>query len=281
MEIVVHNISYAYAEKIIFEDAHFVLKAGKIYGLIGENGSGKTTLISLLSRIQPLQSGEITNVIQPGLLLQGVGFYQELSAYENLQLFACEKALPLSQVKEVLNVTGFSASLHGQKYKQLSQGYKQRLSIARSFLTEGNLVLLDEPFSAVDLPTIRVLKQAIKRYVKETERTILISSHQLKEISDLLDEILLLKDRQIFSYTYAEQENREGRYIYLTLSGDDRAEKLLAENLILRTHRRIDQTMEVELRANYGVEDMLTWLDQQGIGWTKIEKQVPLEFLFY
>ncbi|MEM9936773.1 MAG: ABC transporter ATP-binding protein, partial [Bacteroidota bacterium] len=268
-------------DKVIFEDASFVLKAGKIYGLIGENGSGKTTLISLLSRIQPLQSGEITNVIQPGLLLQGVGFYQELSAYENLQLFAYEKALPLSQVKEVLNVTGFSASLHGQKYKQLSQGYKQRLSIARSFLTEGNLVLLDEPFSAVDLPTIRVLKQAIKRYVKETKRTILISSHQLKEISDLLDEILLLKDRQIFSYTYAEQENSKGTSLFLTLSGHEGAEKLLAENLIFRTHRSIDQTMEVELRANYGVEDMLTWLDQQGIGWTKIEKQAPLEFLFY
>ncbi|MEM6763263.1 MAG: ATP-binding cassette domain-containing protein, partial [Bacteroidota bacterium] len=111
MDIRVHNIGHSYADKVIFEDASFVLKAGKIYGLIGENGSGKTTLTSLLSRIQPLQSGEITHIVQPGLLLQGVGFYQELSAYENLQLFACEKALPLSQVKEVLNVTGFSASL--------------------------------------------------------------------------------------------------------------------------------------------------------------------------
>lgn len=281
MEIAIHNIGHSYGDKVIFEDASFVLRAGEIYGLIGENGSGKTTLISLLSGILQLQSGKITNVIQPGLLLQGVGFYQELSAYENLQLFAYEKGLPIHQVEEVLNVTGFSASFFGQKYKNLSQGYKQRLSIARSFLTEGNLVLLDEPFTAVDLPTIRVLKQAIRRYVQETKRTILISSHMLKEVKDLLDETLLLKDRQIFSYAYSEQESSKGTYLYLTLSGYEGVEKLLSENPVFRTHRRIDHTIEVELQENHGVEDMLAWLDQHSKGWTKIEKQAPLEFLFY
>ena len=235
METVVHNIGLSYADKVILVVARFIVRAGRIYGLIGENGSGKTTLISLLSGILQLQSGRITNIIQPGLLLQGVGFYQELSAYENLQLFAYEKGLPIHQVDEVLNVTGFSASFFGQKYKNLSQGYKQRLSIARSFLTEGNLVLLDDPFTAVDLPTIRVLKQAIKRYVKETKRTILISSHMLKEVSDLLDETLLLKDRQIFSYAFSEKESTKEAYLYLTLTGHEGVEKLLSESPVFRT----------------------------------------------
>ncbi|MEM9888724.1 MAG: ABC transporter ATP-binding protein [Bacteroidota bacterium] len=280
-KIEIKGITHSYAEKVVLEDVSFQLKSNKIYGLIGENGSGKTTLISILAGIQQPQSGVFDQIHHPGLLLQGVGFYQNLSVHENLRLFALERGLPIAQINQVLALTSFSPDLYTTKYKALSQGYKQRLAIARSFLTDSNLILLDEPFAAVDLPTIRVLKKAIKQFVSTTHKSVLISSHQLKEVSDLLDEIIIIRDRKITTFSNTQHLTDSSQKIYVSFEDANEVASVLENNSELKVLRRIDDTFEIEINASYGTHQLLKWLEEQELQWMKIERQVPLEFIFY
>ena len=177
VDIQVTDLTYAYGRTVVLKNVHFTLRPARIYGLIGENGSGKTTLLSLLAGILRPRSGQLEHVRRPGLLLQGTGFYDNLSVRDNLRLFALEAGISGLTIEAVLEFTGYPPERYETPYRVLSQGYKQRLAIARSFLTDGNLILLDEPFTAVDLPTIRSLKKAILDYVHATGKTVLISSH--------------------------------------------------------------------------------------------------------
>lgn len=261
------------------EQASFRLQPNKIYGLIGENGSGKTTLISILAGIQKSQSGDIQHVSEPGLLLQNVGFYQNLSALDNLRLFAYERGVPEAMIGEVLQLTSFSTDFFQKKYKHLSQGYKQRLGIARSFLTHGNLILLDEPFTAVDLPTVRVLKRAIRQYVAQNGKTLLISSHQLKEVSDLLDETLLIRAKKIVAFQHTGTQH--ANVLYITFETIAQAIEYLQTNTNIRLMRQIDETCEIALEEDYELGQFVSWLRQANVAWTKIDKRAPLEFLFF
>ncbi|MEM6297763.1 MAG: ABC transporter ATP-binding protein [Bacteroidota bacterium] len=279
MNIEVKNISYAYKGNIVFDDTSFSLHPNRIYGLIGENGAGKTTLISMLANILKPQSGEITNINRVGLLLQGVGFYQNLSVTENLELFASEKGLKANRIEELLELTGFPVDQPQKNYKKLSQGYKQRLAIIQSFLTDGNLVLLDEPFSTVDLPTVRVLKKSIKRFVATTQKTVLISSHQLKEVSDLLDETLLIKAQKVISFK--TDYDSEQRLVYLSCPKSESVSQFLEVKSEVKVKRAIDDTLELELHEGFKVSQLVRELEEKNIHWTKLERKPPLEFLFY
>ncbi|MGD1845257.1 MAG: ATP-binding cassette domain-containing protein [Salibacteraceae bacterium] len=281
MEVRVNNISYAYSGNVVFDAASFTLHPQKIYGLIGENGAGKTTLISILAGIQQSPTGEMINVSNPGLLLQGVDLYQNLSVMENLQYFALEKGLAFNEVEQVLAFTKFPSSHHPKKYKHLSQGYKKRLAIALSFLTKGNLVLLDEPFSTVDIPTIRVLKKALREFVAQTGKTVLISSHQLKEVRDLLDEVLLIKERKVVAVEAAPHPSVHQIVLYFDCKDHTAITQLLEMDSRFRLLRKIDQTYEIALVQNCSASDFISKVEEVGLAWSKIEKQPPLEFLFY
>lgn len=281
MKINVKNISHGYSGNTVFDSASFTLNPGKIYGLIGENGSGKTTLISILANILKPQSGEIENIFNPGLLLQGVRLYSNLSVIDNLKLFVLERGLTPALIEEALILTGFPSSHYEKKYKSLSQGYKQRLAIVQGFLTDGNLVLLDEPFSTVDLPTIRVLKKAIKQFVAKTGKTVLISSHQLKEVGDLLDETLLIRNNKIINLGTDNYFSKTHKYLYLTCKDGDSLKVALEGHPQLSINREIDNTFEIELGLDLEVSEMIKGLESRNLNWTRIETRPPIEFLFY
>lgn len=281
MEIKVNNLCHGYSGNTVFESASFTLNASRIYGLIGENGSGKTTLISILASILKPHSGDIENIFNPGLLLQGISFYQNLSVIENLKLFVLERGLPPTLIEEALVLTGFPSIHHKKKYKNLSQGYKQRLAIVLGFLTDGNLVLLDEPFSTIDLPTIRVLKKAIKQFVAKTGKTVLISSHQLKEVGDILDETLLIKNKKVINLGTNNHLSKSHKYLYLTCKDGDSLKDALDGHPQMRISREIDNTFEIELDIDFKISEMIIGLEAKDISWIRIETRPTMEFLFY
>jgi ABC-2 type transport system ATP-binding protein len=281
LEINVKNITHSYSGITVFDSASFSLKSSKIYGLIGENGSGKTTLISILANILRPQSGNIENIFNPGLLLQGVSLYQNLSVMDNLELFVLEKRLNSTLIEEALELTGFPSSHYKKTYKSLSQGYKQRLAIVQAFLTNGNLVLLDEPFSTVDLPTIRILKKAIKQFADKTGKTVLISSHQLKEVGDMLDETLVIRNKKVINLGTDNNFSKTHKYLYLTCKDGDSLKAALVSHPQLTISRRIDNIFEIELEINFEISETIKRLEARNLNWTRIETNPPMEFLFY
>ncbi|WP_116105104.1 ATP-binding cassette domain-containing protein [Lewinella sp. IMCC34191] len=278
----INNLSFGYGNTLIFEDVTIELAAGKIYGLIGPNGVGKTTLLSILAGIQRKYGGSVEGIDKPGLLLQNTSFYDNLTGAENLRLVCYEKGIDPRRVEEALRWVAIPPDLSVQKFSTYSQGYRQRLGIARSLLTDSPLVLLDEPFTAVDVDTIGALKKAIVQYVSETNRTIMLSSHQLREIEDILDLTLLVKDHTLIPLQTANLSTHlEGRQrIYVTFPPDFEALDRLDACPYIQDFRAISQIVMIQMRQEGTVSLLVDWLESHRIEWRRIDRNMPLEFLY-
>jgi len=184
------------------KDVTFHVDPGACLALLGRNGAGKTTLLRILAGLSKAAKGSITILggdaradatrKRIGVLGHGIGVYEELSAYENLRLFAnlYEIADPRKTALEWLERTGLDRVRDGL-VREFSRGMRQRLAVARAFLHNPSLLLLDEPFTALDDRAIAVLQGLLKDALKEG-RTIIMSTHQLREALELATDVALI-----------------------------------------------------------------------------------------
>jgi heme ABC exporter ATP-binding subunit CcmA len=183
-------------------DVSFNVDRGMCLALIGRNGAGKTTLLRILAGLSRSSKGRITILDQDardqatrrqvGVLGHGIGVYEELSAQENLLLFARLYGLehPGKVTMEWLERTGLDRVRDGL-VREFSRGMRQRLAVARAFLHNPTLLLLDEPFTALDDRAIKVLQDLMKAALAEG-RTIIMSTHQLREALELATDVALI-----------------------------------------------------------------------------------------
>jgi len=184
------------------KDVTFHVDPGACLALLGRNGAGKTTLLRILAGLSKAAKGSITILggdaradatrKRIGVLGHGIGVYEELSAYENLRLFAklYEIADPRKTALEWLERTGLDRVRDGL-VREFSRGMRQRLAVARAFLHNPSLLLLEEPFTALDDRAIAVLQGLLKDALKEG-RTIIMSTHQLREALELATDVALI-----------------------------------------------------------------------------------------
>jgi ABC-type multidrug transport system ATPase subunit len=175
--------------------------------LIGRNGAGKTTLLRTIAgfsrpgkgavRIFGLSPRDTEARRQLGFLGHGIGVYDELSALENLRLFAEIYSLPDPQAVALqwLERTGLERVKHGL-VREFSRGMRQRLAVARAFLHDPKVLLLDEPFTALDDRAIAVL-QSLLREAAANGKTIIMSTHQLREALELATHVAMLDRGQV------------------------------------------------------------------------------------
>ncbi|MGB3801667.1 MAG: ABC transporter ATP-binding protein [Lewinella sp.] len=278
----IEKLTFGYENTLVFEDLTIELTRGKIYGLVGPNGIGKTTLISLLSGIQRNYRGSIKGIERPGLLLQNTSFYDNLTGQENLRLVCNDKQIHHDRAEEVLRLVAIRPALAKQKFKTYSQGYRQRLGIARSLLTDSDLVLLDEPFTAVDVETIGIIKKAIVRYVAKTGKTIILSSHQLREIEDILDLILLVKDRKLISLQSDEwvSGNKGAHQIFVTFPASHNTVEALRACRQIKEMQAVQEIIRIQLEDGCTISDLLAYMEERQLAWKRIDRKMPLEFLY-
>src|SRR3984957_5618054 len=175
---------------------------GACLALIGRNGAGKTTLLRMLAGLSKAAKGSITILggdaraentrRRIGVLGHGIGVYEELSAFENLRLFArlYEMENPRKTASEWLERTGLDRVSDGL-VREFSRGMRQRLAVARAFLHNPALLVLDEPFTALDDRAIAVLQGLLKGALADG-RTIIMSTHQLREALELATDVALI-----------------------------------------------------------------------------------------
>jgi heme ABC exporter ATP-binding subunit CcmA len=191
-----------YGDYPALRDISFGVEPGACMALLGRNGAGKTTLLRILAGLSRPARGRVT--VQGaetrdratrhsiGILGHGISLYDELSAYENLKLFAGIYGLP--EPKRVamhwLERTGLDRVRDGL-VREFSRGMRQRLAVARAFLHDPAVLLLDEPFTALDDRAISLLQTLLRDALAEG-RTVVISTHQLREALELATHVALL-----------------------------------------------------------------------------------------
>lgn len=225
------NIVVSYRQFKALDDISIALKAGHIYGFIGENGAGKTTLMKVLTGLLSPTSGDFSlfGKKQPrdirkmrrhiGSTIEAPALYPEYSAYRNLELQRILIGNPDREICHKLLETVGLAEVKDWKVKRLSMGMKQRLGIAMALVGKPRLLILDEPINGLDPKNISELRRLLKRLNEEEGVTLLLSSHILNELYLLAtDYFIIHRGKIIQSLTHEELAEKCRQYIKIRTS---------------------------------------------------------------
>ena len=198
--IEVDGLSKSIGGNTILNNITMRVKRGEIYGFLGANGAGKTSLMKTLYRIMIPTSGTVAllgekikndhNAVfsRIGSIIETPMFYDEFDARKNLELHAGYMSGGCEHIDEMLSLVGLGAAIH-KPVKSFSLGMKQRLGLARAFLTKPDLLILDEPINGLDPQGIIEIRELLLRINREYHTSIFISSHILDEIAKIADTI--------------------------------------------------------------------------------------------
>ena len=173
--------------------------------LLGRNGAGKTTLLRILAGLSPFQRGNVQVFgnaprtpaarRQLGFLGHGIGVYEDLSAQENLLFFAQAAGASKHVAAQWLERVGLTR-VAGLPVRQFSRGMRQRLALARTFLHQPKLLLLDEPFTSLDDRAIAMLSELLTA-ARAAGATIILSTHQLREALAIASHVALVENGRL------------------------------------------------------------------------------------
>ena len=235
-----HNLTKCYGPQKSVSDLNLHVQKGRIYGLLGRNGAGKTTTMKMLLGLTQPTSGEVYIWGKPlcgnekkllpriGSLIESPGFYPNLTATENLKIFATLRGVPNRHaIKDALSLVGLPYQ-DKKLFSQYSLGMKQRLAIALAVMHDPELLILDEPINGLDPIGIAEVRSFIRRLCDERGKTILLSSHILSEIALLADDIGIIDHGTLLEEeSLADLESKNSRHIHFTLSDTAQAARIL------------------------------------------------------
>ena len=205
----------------ILSGINLQISEGEIYGFLGPNGAGKTTLMKCILSLSTITSGSIEIfgknlqihreeiLSQIGSIIETPIFYEDCTAKEILEIHALymRKNITESDIIKVLRMVGLKNTT--KKVKNFSLGMRQRLGLARAFLTKPRFLILDEPINGLDPVGIQEIRNLLLSLSKEHGITILISSHILSEISHIADKIGIIKNGKIIEQVSMKELARE------------------------------------------------------------------------
>ena len=226
MDIKVQNLSKKFNNFLAVNNINFNLDKNKTLGLLGPNGCGKTTSIGMMLGLITPTSGEVLidnkniNNANRNDLLGRMNFAspyielpKKLTVRENLEVYA-----RLYGVKEIKNrIYEISEDLDlnnflNKKTGELSSGQKNRVSLAKSLINQPDVLFLDEPTASLDPDIGDFVRQYIETYKSKNKITILLASHNMKEVERLCDTVIMMKKGEIVDRgTCKELINRHGR----------------------------------------------------------------------
>lgn len=241
MEITVEteNLTKMYGRSMVANSINLHIPKGKIYGLLDRNGAGKTTLMKMLLHLVRPSSGKVklfgkevfgnNDIIyhKVGSIIESPGFYQNLTAFENLSLIGRLRGKKdRSWISETLDIVGLLEE--NKTYSQFSLGMKQRLGLAAAIMHEPELLLLDEPINGLDPIGISEMRLFLSNLSKVKGTTILISSHILKEVEEMSDIIGIMRDGCLIEEKNIDDlRKRKRKYIEYEVSDTLKAALLL------------------------------------------------------
>lgn len=226
----IKNLDKDFGSVRALDDLSFSIKEGEIFGLIGLNGAGKTTALRITSTLLLPTSGTVTvfghdvvdeasevrNIIT--YLPEEAGAYKNLSGLEYLKFMASFRTKDKAAIEKLVDVASEISGLGNRlkdKVKGYSKGMKRRLLVARALMTKPKLAILDEPNSGLDVLHSVHVRTIIKRYAKEQNVTVLLSSHNMLEVEYLCDRVALVNKGKVVAQGSPEELKKKFKALNL------------------------------------------------------------------
>ena len=210
--IKVENVTKKYGTFTAVDNISFKIEKGEIVGLLGANGAGKTTTMNMITGFIEQTDGkilidDIDTLKRPkktkrkiGYMPEGVPLYTDLTVKEFVTYMAEIKKVNRKQIKEkvekVLKETGID-DVKNKLIKNLSRGYKQRVSLAGTLVNDPEILILDEPTVGLDPKQITEIRSLIKKFGQN--HTVILSSHILSEVSQICDKVIIINKGKIIA----------------------------------------------------------------------------------
>ncbi len=259
----VENMSFSYTNKPFIRDMNFSVSEGEIFGFLGPSGAGKSTLQKILLGLLPgYQGSAIVNGTESkrrkawfyenvGVVFEFSTLYEKLSARENLLFFASLYQKPVQSINELISFVGLENDAD-KRVSEYSKGMKSRLNFIKALVHDPQILFLDEPTNGLDPSNSRLMKDMILEE-KRKGKTILLTTHNMQDATELCDRVAFIVNGQIFAldsprnlimskgaatvtYTWYDHEEKIASCPIEHLSKDKTLQRLIAENSLQSIH---------------------------------------------
>ena len=238
--IEVKNVTKKYGNFIAVDNINFNIKEGEIVGLLGPNGAGKSTTMNMITGFIEPTDGEIIvdgyDILkkpkkakkQIGYMPEGVPLYNDLTVKEFVNYMAdlklVEKKQKKEKVQKIIEQTNLQ-EVQNKLIRNLSRGYKQRVSMAGALVGEPKILILDEPTVGLDPKQITEIRNLIKSLGKD--HTIILSSHILSEVSQICEKVIIINKGKIIAIdTPKNLEEKVKNKNQITVTVEDKQDKI-------------------------------------------------------
>ena len=255
--IEVKNITKKYGNFTALDNVSFKIEEGEIIGLLGPNGAGKSTTMNIITGFIEPTEGDVyidgINMLKKpkkakreiGYMPEGVPLYGELTVREFVTYMAgikkVDKKVLKEKVKRIIEKTGL-ADVQNKLTRNLSRGYKQRVSMAGALVGEPKVLILDEPTVGLDPKQITEIRSLIKKLGKD--HTVILSSHILSEVSQICDKVIIINKGKLIAIdtpNNLEDKVANDNSIYVTVED--------TENKIEEIKNKIDGVKDIKLET--------------------------------
>lgn len=206
--IEIKHVSKSYKQKKVLQDVSLVVQEGRTVGIAGANGSGKSVLFKILCGFEKPDSGQVLvrgeqigkerdfpeNV---GVFINSPGFIGLYSGFQNLKFLAdIQGKIGEEEIREAMGKVGLDPD-NRTKTDNYSLGMKQKLGLAQAIMENQDILVLDEPFNALDYKTYEDMKEII-RQLKAEGKTIFLTSHHYQDVEELCDQVYIIENHRLF-----------------------------------------------------------------------------------
>ncbi len=208
--IEIKNLNKRFGNSLVIKNMNFKIAKGQTIGLLGPNGCGKSTTIGMLLGLIKPTSGDVlinsenmendrTNLLQKmNFISPYIELPKKLTIEENLKVYGRMYGVKnldrkVDELMQILNLSEFKK----RKTGELSSGQKNRVSLAKAFINDPEILLLDEPTASLDPDVGDYVRGIIENFASNKEKTILIASHNMTEVERLCDEVMMMKNGEI------------------------------------------------------------------------------------
>ena len=308
------NVSKKYrgTDAEVVKDINFTIPSGQIVVLIGPSGCGKTTCLKMINRLVKISSGKIyidgKDIMDQdpielrrnmGYVIQQTGLFPHMTVRENIEVIPrLQKKDPEEidkRTEKLMKMVGLDADQYLDRYPtQLSGGQLQRVGVARAFATDPDIILMDEPFSALDPITRSQLQDELLFLQSKLKKTIVFVTHDMDEAVKIADRICIINGGRIVQYDTPEEIMKHPANEYVAdFVGKNRIwanpEYIRAEDIMLPDPLAVPQTLSAlhaieQMREKHVTSAMVLDDDEKLIGYvraTDIQRAADKNFLIF